>query len=139
LVSVSPPRRKRENMRLKKRRPLHQQGPYKTKNLTQPFYHKNRSQSRFKSKRPKKTKPIALPDPLSFYQEEFPEIETNGEWVKVHCCFHDENKPSLSLNVESGGFHCFSCEASGGNIVAFVMKSRGISYKDALCVLGVTQ
>jgi hypothetical protein len=34
--------------------------------------------------------------------------------VLVICPFHDDRHPSMSVNLESGLYHCFTCGASGG-------------------------
>lgn len=123
-------------MRLKRRRPPLQRGPHKSKQFTSEFYHKNSFKNKFKAKRFKESKPIALPDPLSFYQGEFPEIEESSEWVIVHCCFHYDNNPSLSINLVHGGFKCWACGTSGGDIVTFYIKRYGSSYSEAMTRLG---
>ena len=123
-------------MRLKRKRPLRQQRPQKSKQLTLKVYHKNSFKNKFESKNFKENKFIELPDPLSFYQEEFPEIEITGEWVKVHCCFHHDNNPSLSINLVHGGFKCWACGTSGGGIVMFYMKRYGFSYSETMIRLG---
>ena len=124
-------------MRLKRKRPPLQRGPQKSKQLTSEFYHKSSFKNKFKSKRLKENKPIAFPDPLSFYQKEFPEIERKGEWVKVHCCFHEDKNPSLSVNLVHGGFKCWACGTSGGGIVTFYRRRYGLSYSEIIKRLGV--
>ncbi|HBR17151.1 MAG TPA: hypothetical protein DD725_06035, partial [Deltaproteobacteria bacterium] len=48
------------------------------------------------------------------------------------CPFHDDHNPSLSMNLESGAFHCFSsCGAKGGP-VDLLMKVWGVDFKTAL-------
>src|SRR5919205_1746663 len=44
-----------------------------------------------------------------------------GEQAKVRCPFHDDERPSCSVNLERGIFHCHagSCGASG-NVLEFV-------------------
>lgn len=34
--------------------------------------------------------------------------------VLVKCIFHKDDKPSLSINIDEGIFHCFACGAEGG-------------------------
>src|SRR5918912_4069083 len=45
----------------------------------------------------------------------------HGEQAKVRCPFHDDDRPSCSVNLERGIFHCHagSCGASG-NVLEFV-------------------
>ena len=51
---------------------------------------------------------------------------------EIHCCcpFHDDNKPSFSINLHTGLYHCFTCGAKG-NIVQFLSKMKNISISDA--------
>lgn len=50
----------------------------------------------------------------SFYSRHFPEHKTlaNGEWM-VCCPFHDDKNPSMSINIDSGLYHCHGCDAQG--------------------------
>jgi DNA primase len=43
--------------------------------------------------------------------------------TKIACPFHEETKPSCSVNLAAGVFHCFGggCEASG-NVIDFVLR-----------------
>ena len=47
---------------------------------------------------------------------------------------HGEKTPSFSLNTEKNVWHCYGCGA-GGSGVDFVMKLRGLSFKDAAAML----
>lgn len=59
-------------------------------------------------------------------------VKWNGtSTTLVTCVFHDDSRPSLSLNSETGDFHCFGCEAKG-SIFDFVMLRRGCDFKEAL-------
>jgi P4 family phage/plasmid primase-like protien len=51
-----------------------------------------------------------------------------------HCGFHDDKKPSLSLNDKKGFFKCFGCDKSG-NIIDFVSECENISKEDAIIKL----
>jgi DNA primase len=42
-----------------------------------------------------------------------------GDQAKVRCPFHDDERPSCSVNLAKGLFHCFSCQAKG-NVLDFV-------------------
>src|SRR5215212_3150453 len=42
-----------------------------------------------------------------------------GDQAKVLCPFHDDERPSCSVNLAKGLFHCFSCQAKG-NVLDFV-------------------
>jgi len=50
-------------------------------------------------------------------------VGSGGE-VRALCPFHEERKPSLSVNLEKKVFHCFGCETKG-NILEFVQMMEG--------------
>lgn len=53
------------------------------------------------------------------------------------CPFHaDKRIGSFVVNRNTGAFKCFSCGENGGDIIAFHMKTNGLSFKDALNELG---
>jgi hypothetical protein len=47
------------------------------------------------------------------------------------CPFHDDERPSLSVNAAKGFFHCHSCGAKG-NIFEFHKKMCGVTFKEAV-------
>jgi DNA primase len=51
------------------------------------------------------------------------------------CPFHIEKTPSFSVSVEKNIFFCFGCR-TGGDIVAFVNKFEGLTFKEAVEHLG---
>ena len=53
-----------------------------------------------------------------------------GRWV-APCPFHQETKPSFSVNEEEGFFYCFGCQASG-DLFDFYSRINGLEFKDAL-------
>jgi DNA primase len=79
-----------------------------------------------------------LPNPMDYYRQLFSylPVRTDMKWVNVCCCFHEDNKPSLSLNLLSGGFHCFGCGAKGGDVLAFHMLRFGIPFTKAVTFFG---
>lgn len=81
----------------------------------------------------------ALPNPMTFYSRYFLMLDkpTSGSgWVNVCCCFHKDKRPSLSINLISGGFYCFSCGAKGGDVIAFHMRVRDVPFSQAVTELG---
>ena len=77
--------------------------------------------------------------PLTFFQAELCAFCPNRRtgWVDGGLCpFHHDRRPgSFKVNVDSGAFKCFSCGASGGDIIAFLMRRDGIGFRDALLTL----
>ena len=76
-------------------------------------------------------------DPIEFYQRELsrqfsPRLLTG--WVDGGLCsFHDDRRAgSFWVNLDNGAFKCFSCDASGGDIIAFRMREDGITFPAAL-------
>src|SRR5262249_11550932 len=51
---------------------------------------------------------------------------THGVEIRLHCPFHDDTTPSLSISADSGKFHCFGCNAKGGDILDFVAIKEGM-------------
>lgn len=59
------------------------------------------------------------------------ELKRNGpRWV-APCPFHQETKPSFSVNEEQGMFYCFGCHASG-DIFDFYGRINGLDFKESL-------
>jgi len=71
-----------------------------------------------------------------FYQKYFPGFTPNGKKeVVCFCPFHDDKKkPNLSINTETGKYHCFSCGKSGDKI-QFYMDKNGVDFKTAIQVI----
>src|SRR5437899_2861043 len=53
-----------------------------------------------------------------------------GVELRLCCPFHEDSTPSLSINAETGKFHCFGCHAKGGDIFDFVVTKEGIAAGD---------
>ena len=54
--------------------------------------------------------------------------------VSVLCPFHNDTRPSLSVNMEGKWFHCFGCGAKG-DILAFVAKLEKVSFPEAAKII----
>ncbi|MCC8015225.1 MAG: DNA primase [Eubacterium sp.] len=54
----------------------------------------------------------------------------SGGYVGL-CPFHHEKTPSFRVNGRDQYFHCFGCGESG-DVISFVMKTRGYAFSDAL-------
>ena len=46
----------------------------------------------------------------------------------MRCCFHEDTQPSLRINLDFGGFHCFGCGEKGGDIVAFHQQRHHLTF-----------
>ena len=53
-----------------------------------------------------------------------------GRWV-APCPFHQETKPSFSVNEEEGFFYCFGCQASG-DVFDFYSRVNGLDFRETL-------
>jgi hypothetical protein len=80
-----------------------------------------------------------LPTPFFYYKKIFPRITQGTEWVNVHCCFHNDSNPSLSLNLKSGGYFCHACGAKGGDVLSFHMKKNQMTFKATVAALSVNK
>lgn len=58
-------------------------------------------------------------------------LQRVGHRWMAPCPFHQETKPSFSVDEERGSFYCFGCQASG-DIISFYQRINGLDFKDAL-------
>lgn len=56
---------------------------------------------------------------------------TGGPRWMAPCPFHQETKPSFSINEEEGFFYCFGCQASG-DIFDFYGRIHGLEFRETL-------
>lgn len=71
-------------------------------------------------------------DKTKFYQELIPSLKVNGKVEALGLCpFHDDTKPSLSVNIESGLFRCFACDIKG-DIFTFYQQYKDVDFPTAL-------
>lgn len=59
------------------------------------------------------------------------DLRQNGSRYVAPCPFHQETKPSFSVNPEKGFFYCFGCHASG-DIFEFYCKINGMGFGESL-------
>lgn len=52
-------------------------------------------------------------------------------WGRAMCPFHDDSTPSMSINIDEGGWSCHGCGAKGGDAFAFVMLREGVPFPEA--------
>lgn len=68
----------------------------------------------------------------TYYQNAVSSLRVNGKSEAQGLCpFHDDNSPSLSINVNTGLWYCFTC-GTGGNIFSFHKKLKQVDFKTAL-------
>jgi hypothetical protein len=60
----------------------------------------------------------------------------SGKELRGLCPFHADKNPSFVVNPEKNRWYCFAC-AVGGDAIRFVEKFHGLSFKDALSLLGL--
>ncbi len=56
--------------------------------------------------------------------------QSGSRWMGV-CPFHQETKPSFSVNPERGFFYCFGCQASG-DIIDFYCRINGLEFVEGV-------
>ncbi|MDR2574039.1 MAG: DNA primase [Desulfovibrio sp.] len=59
------------------------------------------------------------------------ELKRNGPRWMAPCPFHQETKPSFSVNEDLGVFYCFGCQASG-DVISFYSRINGLDFKETL-------
>ncbi|MBU4311916.1 MAG: AAA family ATPase [Candidatus Omnitrophica bacterium] len=69
----------------------------------------------------------------TFYKQHLksPPEDMNAEQIKACCPFHDDKTPSLSVNLETGLWHCFGCNAEG-NVFKFYTDLYKVNFPQAL-------
>lgn len=75
--------------------------------------------------------------PYDFYlreQDLYQFKNRSGEWLEAGLCpFHnDRSSGSFFINLQTGAYKCFSCDAKGSDIISFVMQKYEHSFKEAL-------
>lgn len=58
-------------------------------------------------------------------------LKRSGKEYKGLCPFHNEKTPSFHVNTDKGIFKCFGCN-EGGDVFAFVQKTKGIGFYDSV-------
>lgn len=77
-----------------------------------------------------------LPDPVAYFDREGLRLVGRGRWRSVVCPFHDDARPSLRVNVDTGAYKCMACGAKGGDVLAFHRQRHGLSFVQAAHDLG---
>ncbi len=76
-------------------------------------------------------------DPIAFYSGFGISLKSGGsEWQLVKCAFHDDKKPSMSVNIKHGGYNCFA-GCGKGSLIDFYMKYNNVDFKTACRELNI--
>jgi DNA primase len=62
------------------------------------------------------------------------ELRRQGRHFVARCPWHDDSKPSLTINQERQSWKCWVCNV-GGDAFSFVMKKENIDFREALELL----
>lgn len=82
---------------------------------------------------------FAQVDPAIVFNDVLPDLTESNDGFAWACCpFHDDNRPSFSVNLHTGWYRCFStsCGEHGSNIVSFVGALLGFEPAEARSYLG---
>lgn len=69
-----------------------------------------------------------LPDPSDYYTRHLHALRIKRDWANARCPFHEDQNPSLSVNLDHGGFICFGCGACGGDVLDFHRRLHGMDF-----------
>ena len=69
--------------------------------------------------------------PISQVISQYISIKRAGSAYTALCPFHNDTKPSLSINDKKGLFKCFACNTGGGHI-DFVMYYKKMEFIEAV-------
>lgn len=62
------------------------------------------------------------------------QLKRQGSGFVGLCPFHAEKSPSFNVREHDNFFHCFGCGKSG-NVISFVMESKGLTFPEAIELL----
>ena len=63
------------------------------------------------------------------------ELRKHGADLIGRCPFHDDREPSLVVTPEKNLWHCLGACNTGGSVIDWVMKTRGVSFRHAVELL----
>ena len=63
------------------------------------------------------------------------ELKKHGADLIGTCPFHDDKTPSLVVTVDKNLWHCLGACQTGGSVIDWVMKTRGVSFRYAVELL----
>lgn len=75
-------------------------------------------------------------DYAAYYQSKLPSLTNgSGDNASAQCPFHEDNKPSFSVNLKTGLWNCKACGVKG-DVFHFHQKKHGCAFPEALKELG---
>lgn len=69
---------------------------------------------------------------FEFYQKFLPDLTHRGKRCFARCCFHNETKPSLSIDTEYGLWRCWGSCNDYGDCFKFYQKYYSVSFDEAV-------
>ena len=67
---------------------------------------------------------------------EYVELKQSGSNYWGVCPFHNDTKPSLSVNSSKGIYKCFAC-GEGGDAIRFIMRIKNQTFRDTILELAL--
>ena len=64
------------------------------------------------------------------------ELRRHGKDLIGLCPFHDDREPSLVVSPAKNLWHCLGACGEGGSVIDWVMKRRGVGFREAVELLG---
>lgn len=64
-------------------------------------------------------------------------MKQRGKDFWALCPLHSEKTPSFKVDIEKQTYHCFGCNQAG-DVITFIQKLKGYSFKNACKYLGIT-
>lgn len=77
-----------------------------------------------------------LPDPLEFYEGTEGLVLKPGKFWRETSCRFCGKSDKMAIKVDDGGFHCWSCEIDGGDVIDYYRQAHGASFEEACRALG---
>ena len=74
-------------------------------------------------------------NPVEEVVARYVELRRQGRRYRALCPFHNDTDPSLVVFPDEGRWWCFGCN-TGGDVIDFVMRAEGVSFREALRILG---
>lgn len=78
-----------------------------------------------------------LPDPTTYFEDRGHKLSgpARAKWKTTNCTFHG-GSDSMRVNTATGAWVCMSCDAKGGDVLAFEMQHAGLDFVEAAKAVG---